>query len=612
GHRPRPCRVVRVGNQLGAEIGLDVALRSAGAQVTDLPLGDYILQMAGEEAAHPLFPAIHVRKEAVAALFRERLDLPETLDPQVMTSMARYHQRRAVLQADLAISEAALAVAEPGALALATVDGSERLAVSLAPTHVVLMGIADVVANLDELFLLMRAKALNGLGRPAMPSLTLLLGPAGPDEHQGPRQLHLVIVDNGRSELLRRGLGDALACIRCGACANLCPVYGEVGGGIYGSAPAGPIGAVVIPLRPARPGPAQAAERRPLPARPSAVASPASELPWASTLCAACTQACPVGIDIHGLLVRLRSESPPAVSRSSAQRMARAWAWAALSPERYRWLARALAGAGRGLSVEVLRSVAPPLHPWARIHRWPPPAARSFRERWERRRRAQAARPADHDRVSSRLAAAPVVQPDASAHVAPAPPPPGDLLAALTAAFLRWHVTWEVAESVVAARLALVAQLQAAGEPQVLSWADDALPVPGLVAALATVGLQVLVPDRRPGYNNLPKDADRTPLGLTGVDAALADSGALLMLSGPGRPALAAQLPRRHIALLPASRIYPSTDAWLRALSAGDAVSTRRCISLVAGPSQSLDIELERAVGLHGPRSLHVVVIQGA
>lgn len=184
-------------------------------------------------------------------------------------------------------------------------------------------------------------------------------------------------------------------------------------------------------------------------------------------------------------------------------------------------------------------------------------------------------------------------------------------MAALTARLLRWHATWEVAESVVAARLALVAQLQAAGELRLLSWAEDALPVPGLVAALATVGIQALVPDRRPGQNNLPGDVDRINVGLTGVDAALADSGMLVLLSGPGRPALAAQLPRRHLALLPVSRIYPNVDAWLRSPAGSDAVGARRTMHLIAGPSLSLDIELERAVGLHGPRSLHVMLIRG-
>lgn len=394
GRRPQPCRVVRVGNLLGAEIGLDAALQAADAQVTHLPLGDYILQMAEEEGTHPLFPAIHVRKEMVAQLFRERLDLPETLDVQAMASMARYHLRRSLSQVDLAISEAALAVAETGTLALATADGSERLAVSLAPVHVVLMAIADVVRSLDELFLLLRAKAISGLGRPAMPSVTLLHGPALAGAAEGPLQLHLIIVDNGRSALARRGWSEVLACIRCGACTNACPVAGEVGAEVHGLGVAGPIGLVLSPLLPPSAAPTSAVGRLSRSSRPGL----AAELPWASSLCAACAKVCPVGIDLPGLLARLRGEGPPTVARSPAYRLAQAWAWAALSPKRYRLLARTLATVGRALSASPGRSLAPSLHPWMRVQGWPSPTAHPFHQRWERRRRAQDQAPAHGQR----------------------------------------------------------------------------------------------------------------------------------------------------------------------------------------------------------------------
>lgn len=184
-----------------------------------------------------------------------------------------------------------------------------------------------------------------------------------------------------------------------------------------------------------------------------------------------------------------------------------------------------------------------------------------------------------------------------------------DLVSALAASLQRWSATCETVESAVAARLLLVTRLQEQGERQVLSWAEDALSVPGLLAVLETVGVHVIVPQfpRLQGHVSLPKDIERVNVGLTGADAALADSGVLVLSSGPGRPALAYQLPRHHYVLLPASRIYADMSAWPTAaeqLGRGSAC-------LLAGPSASFDIELERAVGVHGPRSLHVLVVQG-
>lgn len=396
GQRSRPCRVVKSGSALSAEIGLPAALQAAGAQVVDVALGDYIVQLADEPGSHPIFPAIHKRKEDVAALFREKLDMPETLDVQAMASMARFKQRRALLQADLAISEVTLAAAQTGTLALATTSGSERLAVSLPRVHVALMGISDVAADLEELFMLLEAASRSATGQPLARSITLLNGPASADDLEGPQQLHLVIVDNGRSQLMQRGYGEALACIRCGACANACPVYQEAGGQAYGGrhGVAGPIGAVLIPLLPAPPAPLVEVGNRQLRSRPRAtldplLATPFADLPWASTLCGACAAHCPVGIDIPRLLVQLRSDLVEAGRMPASGRpVARLWVWVMRDPARYRLLARVLAASDGLLGRQrISRRLPPPLHGWTSGGHLPPPARRPFRDRWQQRQR---------------------------------------------------------------------------------------------------------------------------------------------------------------------------------------------------------------------------------
>lgn len=172
--------------------------------------------------------------------------------------------------------------------------------------------------------------------------------------------------------------------------------------------------------------------------------------------------------------------------------------------------------------------------------------------------------------------------------------------------------TWEFAESPVAARLGLVARLQSQGVKRVLSWAGDQLPVDGILAALEVLGIEALVPDDRKPHHGLPPDVDAIDVGITGVDAALADTGTLVLYSGTGRSLLVSHLPRFHVAILPVGCMYPCAEAWLRAArQLGDATVTDPAqIALITGPSQSLDIELTPVIGLHGPRQLHVVILQ--
>ena len=376
-------RVLRGRSPLAEEIGLDAALAAAGVNVINTHFGDYIIRLAEDRSTHPHFPALHQRAADVADLFESKLDMPRTLDPQAMGGMARFRLRRELPRSEMMICQAALAAADSGTLALVSDSGEDRLAASVAQIQVILLGIEQVAATLEEVLFLtqMGSRSASGHGFPG--AVTLLNGPVQPDNPDGPGELHLVIVDNGRSALLATPFRDVLACIGCGACHNVCPVNREIGGGAYGGHYSGPVGAVLGPLVGAMP----SISRRGAQTAPSPVAAadiplldPAyADLPLASTLCGACADVCPVGIDLPEMLRSLREQRLAAKGEGPVDKALRAaFRWATQDPANYRrthgWLRRELTG-----------SVAPPLRAWQAGRDLPKPAAKLFRDRWAER-----------------------------------------------------------------------------------------------------------------------------------------------------------------------------------------------------------------------------------
>jgi len=246
-------QVVRSHSSAVAELGLDAALAAAGVGVVLTQVGDYIVQLAGDDPSHMVYPALHQRKEDVAALFEDKLDVPRTLDIQALASMVRFKLRRPILESTLSVSGVAFGVAESGTLVLTSDSGDDRFALATSPFHAAIMGIDQVVASLDDLALLLPLLSRSASGQPLAPYTTWLNGPVPAGAPDGPREVHLILLDNGRSDLLRWGYGEALTCIRCGACQNACPVYREIGGQAYSSRGAGPIDSVFLPLLPTPP-----------------------------------------------------------------------------------------------------------------------------------------------------------------------------------------------------------------------------------------------------------------------------------------------------------------------------------------------------------------------
>ncbi len=346
------------------EIGLNPALAAAGLSVTETDLGEYIVQLRGEPPSHILTPAIHLSKEDIGGLFADKLKMPYTAEPEALTAKARDHLREIFLRADLGIAGVNFAIAETGTLVMVENEGNGRLASTLPDTFVAVMGIEKVIPRAADLSHFLEILARTATGQKLTTYTNFLSGPRRPGELDGPGEFHVVIVDNGRSAMLADPvMREALYCIRCGACLNACPVYRRVGGHAYASTYPGPIGSVVSP---------------------NLFGSAAGYLPFASTLCGACREICPVRIDIPRLLLHLRwkeTEGPKAIAWPRAAERARAgaarFARLARHPRTMRTLVRLGAMALAPLSRDGwIRRMPPPFNAWTRIRDFPRPLRR--------------------------------------------------------------------------------------------------------------------------------------------------------------------------------------------------------------------------------------------
>ena len=364
----RGVRVAAKGkSMISEEIGLNHSLEAVGIEVVETDLGEYIVQLARETPSHIIMPAMHKSRAEVAETLRPVAGevLPD--DPPMLTAFARRVLRERFLAAGAGITGANFGVAENGAIVLVTNEGNGRMCSTLPPVHIALMGMERVVPTMRELSILLPLLTGSATGQRVSTYLSFLGGPRRDGELDGPEEMHVVVVDNGRSAILSTEFRSALHCIRCGACQNVCPVFRQVGGHPYGGTYGGPIGAVLTPLL--------------------AGFDRAGDLPHASSLCAACTDVCPVRIPLHDHLLALRRE----VARERAprgERLAfRVWALTWRTPGRFRWFARLsrLLQAPLTLGGRRLRRAPFPLSRWTRGRDLPAVARRTFRERWRNR-----------------------------------------------------------------------------------------------------------------------------------------------------------------------------------------------------------------------------------
>jgi L-lactate dehydrogenase complex protein LldF len=349
------------------EIGLADALTAAGITAVETDLAELICQLGHDRPSHILVPAIHRNRAEIREIFlREMGDVDPGLtdEPAALAEAARLHLRRRFLSATVGISGANFAVAETGTLCVVESEGNGRMCLTLPQTLITVMGIEKVIPSWRDLEVFLQLLPRSATGERMNPYTSMWTGVTPGD---GPQRFHLVLLDNGRTAALADETGrEALHCIRCSACMNVCPVYERTGGHAYGSVYPGPIGAVLSPLL-------------------TGVEENAS-LPYASSLCGACYEVCPVRIDIPSLLVHLRARhveeaaarripSPEAVTMAAAS-------WVLASPARFAAAQRA-SRAGRALGRHGrIRRLPPPLSAWTVARDAPVPPAQTFREWW--------------------------------------------------------------------------------------------------------------------------------------------------------------------------------------------------------------------------------------
>ncbi len=358
--------VVKGKSMTSEEIELTPALENNGIKTLETDLGEYIIQLAGEIPSHITAPALHKSREQIGRLFADELGIDYTSDPEELTEIARETLRDTFLNADLGITGVNFAIAETGTICIVENEGNIRLSSTLPKVHIAIMGIEKLLPDHRCLSLFLNLLGRSGTGQRITSYTSLITGPRKDADHDGPDELYIIVLDNKRTAMLAEpGLREALYCIRCGACMNVCPVYQKIGGHSYGSIYGGPIGSVITPVF--------FGERS------------SKELPYASSLCGSCSEICPVQIDIHHQLLWWRQRivsdghSPP-IERLIMKLFlfaARHETIFDLSGAMARMISPLLKDAQGGLRVPI----------WSRTRWFPPMPETSFKQLWKEKKR---------------------------------------------------------------------------------------------------------------------------------------------------------------------------------------------------------------------------------
>jgi len=346
-------------------------LEAAGIDVVETDLGEFIVQISHDKPSHLVAPIVHKDRRSIARLFSEYFGTPYNEDANAMTKQARAYLREKFRKADFGMTGGNFLVAETGLVCCVENEGNQRQSVTTPRVLVSLVGIEKVIPRMADLAVMLKLLTRSATGAPITIYTNIFGGPRSPGEKDGPEEFHLVLIDNGRSEILAsEEYRETLRCIRCGACLNACPIYRKIGGHAYGSVYPGPIGALITPLFKGL--------------------GEYKDLPQASSLCGACYEACPVKINIPKHLVHMRRDIVQSQMNSVWERLIyRLWAWAYRAPWRYNLVSALqrfdLRNRAQGSGwVSELPSVAAG---WTQIRDMPAPAERSFHQLWRERGR---------------------------------------------------------------------------------------------------------------------------------------------------------------------------------------------------------------------------------
>ncbi|MGD0199943.1 MAG: LutB/LldF family L-lactate oxidation iron-sulfur protein [Bryobacteraceae bacterium] len=366
--------IVKSKSMTTEEIDLNERLAERGPEPVETDLGEFIIQLAHERPYHIVAPALHKTRYDVADLFTARLGVEREVEIEKQTKIARRVLRAKFLAADIGVSGANFLVADSGTVVLVENEGNIRLTTTAPKIHVAIAGIEKLVPRAQDLAVFLRLLGRSGTGQPLTVYTSFLSGPRRESEIDGPDEVYIVLLDNGRTRLLAdREKRQSLYCIRCGACLNHCPVYRKIGGHNYPWVYSGPIGAVITPQY-------LGVTHQPW-------------LPFASSLCSACAEVCPVKIDLPKLLLELRAEVNQAQARQGQNRLERLafklWAWLMRHPRLYEMAGLMMPVVLSGGNGWIARLPGPlnvgPARAWLSQRDLPPAPARSFRRIWRAR-----------------------------------------------------------------------------------------------------------------------------------------------------------------------------------------------------------------------------------
>ena len=624
--------VVKVKSMTTGEIGLNQALEAAGITPYETDLAELIVQLGDDLPSHIVVPAIHRSRSQIRATFADHMGewgrpAPAGLgdDPAELASAARAHLRERFLSADVAVCGANFLVAETGSVVVVESEGNGRMCLTLPDTLIAVAGIDKVIPSFEDLDVFLQVLPRSATGERMNPYTSIWTGVTPGD---GPRAFHVVLVDNGRSRALADKVGrQALRCIRCAACLNVCPVYERVGGHAYGSVYPGPIGAVLTPQL-----------------DHVATDDVAASLPYASTLCGACFDACPVRIDIPRLLVHLRGDmvdakrTPiPATQEAGAMALA---AWAFARPRRLEGLARLGKAASRVARTRALRARRLRLPGWAggwsRTRAVPLPESDSFARWWDENHPAEPSHPAVPSHPAEPSAPPSVGRPRVRLHRNPPATPntvpeAGTARAAMLArigaalgssrssrVIPRDYRARRAANNSTSGLVELFAARTADYRATVTRIEPTAIPATLAALLAARASRSAVVPhDLPPSWTDglaVPVTRDVPPLSVADLDAtdtvitscgaAIAETGTVILDGGAGQGRRAVTLiPDHHIVIVREDQIVAGVpDALHRIEHAGPQ-------TWISGPSATSDIELHRVEGVHGPRHLDVVIV---
>jgi L-lactate dehydrogenase complex protein LldF len=361
-------RCIKSKSMVSEETQLVPALEAIGMDVVETDLGEFIIQISHDRPSHLVAPIVHKDKASIAKLFSEYFNTPYNDDPKSLTMQARHYLRDKFRRSDFGMTGGNFLVAETGQVCCVENEGNQRQSITTPRVLVSLVGIEKVIPRMSDLAVMLKLLARSATGQPFTIYTNIFGGPRNPDEKDGPEEFHLVLIDNGRTEILAdEEYRETLRCIRCGACLNACPIYRKIGGHAYGSVYPGPIGALITPLFQGL--------------------GNFKDLPQASSLCGACYEACPVAIDIPSMLVHLRAEHVEAQQHPTPEGVAFRALAKVMSNPRLWHAAQKAAGLGRFLArgrPTLPAALPPPASRWTRSRDLPTPPAETFTQAWAR------------------------------------------------------------------------------------------------------------------------------------------------------------------------------------------------------------------------------------